>query len=693
MLNVSAVPVARGGSLVVARDAENFQHESLSWMERFLRAVNQGSARGKPVRTSKSCTAILCVCLYFSFGLSRSFAQKLSSAQEAELKFLLKVESRLSPQARQMLSQPVRNAIALAHQLFDPPDLAGGDDDQGELNLGLHRNSGASVRASAFALNPTLSGAPARRATDLLTQEVQGGLTQISHPEVGLQLSRLSGFTDMESSSARCGENIVTAYFSETAATFSSLIPVLADPNVITAASQVGVSFSADGGDTFTELPFLNAGPATDVSQPAGTTGTLFSVLGNPVAACSSSQRFYVADSPFFVSDLTSLGPFIFSEQLFSGVGINTSSDGGQSWADPIPAVLKNQNHFIDSGWLTVDPNNPNRLYVSYIDLDFEADFPLIPLTAPPRCPAISVRVASELVTSSDGGRTWSLPNIIREDCLPIQNGNPQGFQVASTRLAIGADGKVSAGFVLFHPLVGPDGVTVVDYKIEVHVRQSSNHGASFGPDVKVSDLVQIGDGSHSFRPALQGFFAVPTIPVLAEDSAKHGKKQNLYMAWADGRDNQQPDGAAFFGTYNFGDIVLSRSTDGGLTWSPPRAVSPTPRNFKGLGRDQFIPSIAVDHNGTIAVCYYDRRNDPKNNAFDRYCSISQDEGHTFHDVRQSPKSWMFAENWDRLGFWLGDYDTVVAPSFGDGDGFFGAFGLSGDDVTGIFGRSIRREE
>jgi hypothetical protein len=180
---------------------------------------------------------------------------------------------------------------------------------------------------------------------------------------------------------------------------------------------------------------------------------------------------------------------------------------------------------------------------------------------------------------------------------------------------------------------------------------------------------------------------------VLAADSAKHGKKQNLYMAWADGRDNQQPDGTAFFGTYNFGDILLSRSTDGGLTWSPPRAVSPTPRDFKGLGRDQFIPSIAVDRDGTIAVCYYDRRNDPKNNAFDRYCSISQDQGQSFHDVRQSPKSWMFAENWDRLSFWLGDYDTVVAPSFDGGDGFFGAFGVSGEDVTGIFGRSIRREE
>jgi hypothetical protein len=353
--------------------------------------------------------------------------------------------------------------------------------------------------------------------------------------------------------------------------------------------------------------------------------------------------------------------------------------------------VLKDADHLIDSGWLTVDPADPDRLYISYIDFDSEADFPILKHRSP-RCAPVSFRIASELVTSSDGGRTWSLPRIIREDCLPIQKGLPQGFQVASTRLAVGADGSLSAAFLLFHPIFAADGTTVVDYKLEIHARQSSNHGMSFTPEVKVSDLVQIGDGSHAFRPAVQGFFSVPTIPVIAADPARQpGEKQNLYIAWADGRDNQKPDGAAFFGTYNFGDILLSRSSDGGMTWSPPHAISPTPRNFKGGGRDQFIPSIAVSPDDAIAVCYYDRRNDPQNNAFDRYCSISENHGQSFRDVRQSSKSWIYGQDWDRLGFWLGDYDTVTAP-YGTGRGFFGAFGISGDDVTGVFGRSVTRE-
>lgn len=638
------------------------------------------------MRTSKAYVTLLCLSTFLTS--LQSSAQKLTPFKQAELKALLKLESRLSPQQRETLSQPVRDAITLAHQLLDPPDFNGGDDDQGELNIGLGSPHGAaSTRATARAASSPIVSS----STSLSSQEVQGGLTKISHPEAGLQLSRFFGFSDLESSSAQCGNNIVTSYLSGTAGNLSSTIPFLNDPTTITAGSSIGVSFSSDRGSTFTELPFLTVGPSFNDSQAvAGTTGTLFAALGNPITSCTSTGKFFIASSPFFVSDITFIDPFDFTENLFSGVGLNTSTDGGQTWGNTIPTVLKDIDHIIDSGFLVVDPNNPNRMYVSYLDFDFEADFPLLNHPSP-RCTPVRFRIASELVTSSDAGKTWSSPHIIREDCLPIQQGIAQGFQVASTRLAVSPDGRVSAVFLLLHPVFASDGVTVVDYKLEVHARGSSDNGVTFGPEVKVSDLVQIGDVAHSSRPLLQGFFHPSTIPAIAADPVKRANnKQNLYVVWADGRDNQKPDRTAFFGTYNFGDIVMSRSTDGGMTWSPPRAVSPTPPNFKGAGRDQFNPSIAVDHDGTIAVCYYDRRNDPKNNALDRYCSLSQNSAQSFHDVRESPKSWTFGQSWDLSSSWLGDYDTVAAPN--RGDGFFGAFGISGDNVTGIFGRSLQRE-
>ena len=640
------------------------------------------------MRTSKACAALFCFSLLLIS--SQSLAQKLTPFKEAELKSLLRLERKLSPQQQQLLSQQVRSAIALGHQLFDPPDLAGGDDEGGELNIGLGSPRPTATALVKSSLLASSKRSPVPGANDLLVQEAAGGLAKISHPELGFRMSRYTGFTDVESSSAQCGSNVVASYIGGNAGNLSSNIPFFNDPTTITAASAIGVSYSGDRGSTFTELPFMTVGPSTNVDQPAGATGTLFEALGNPVTACTSPNKFFIANSPFFLADITFFGPLEFSENLFSGVGINTSSDGGQTWGNTTPAVLKDFDHIVDSGWLAVDPKDPNRLYVSYLDFDSEADFPFLSHPSP-RCAPVSFRIAAELVTSSDGGKTWSSPHIIREDCLPIQQGLPQGFQAASARLAVGGDGKLSAVFLLFDPLFASDGVTVVDYKLEIHTRVSSDHGVTFGPEVKVSDLMQIGDGSHSFRPLLQGFFSPPTIPVIAADPTLHGnKKQNLYAVWADGRDNQIPDATGAFGTYNFGDIVMSRSTDGGMTWSPPHAVSPTPRGFKGAGRDQFNPAIAVDKDGAIAVCYYDRRNDPKNNALDRYCSLSQDSGQSFHDVRESAKSWVVGQQWDVFAPWLGDYDTVATPN--DADGFFGAFGISGDNTTGVFGRSLQRE-
>jgi len=630
-------------------------------------------------------------CFVFSFFSCASIAsaQKLPPTTEARLKLLLKYESALNPEQRTLFSGSVRSALALAHQLFDPKSLSG--DDDGGLQTGLRVGTQSSVKSRAVA-SPQFSISPAAPGHGGTNVDRSSGITKISHPEVGLQLSRWGGFSQFGSSSASCGQTIVTGYFSGPASALSAVVPFLADPSLFPSVSSVGVAFSNDGGETFTELPFLNAGPPAD---PSALSTFNFNVGGNTSVGCSSPQRFYAINSPFTRADLTTTtgldGNPIQNLEFLNGVGISISSDGGEHWADPAPVIYKNENHLLDSAWLAVDPHDPNRLYVSYLDFDFSGLFLIVPET--PRCPN-ALRIGSELVTSSDGGRTWSTPAIIREDCLASDPFlTPQGFHVASTRIAVGADGKLSAAYVLFVPIFGSDGTTVVDFKIQVNFRQSADHGRSFGPEVKVSDLVQIGDGSHSFRPAIQGFFLTPTIPVLAADPVKHGGKSTLYIAWNDGRDNPQPDLAAAFGTYNFADVVLSKSTDGGSTWSAPRPVSPTPRDFAGPGRDQFLPAIAVDREGTLAVCYYDRRNDPQNNAIDRYCSISLDRGQNFHDIRQTAKNWVPAENWDLFEFWLGDYDTIAPPFLdGGGGGIFGSFQISADSLTGVFGRSINRE-
>lgn len=194
----------------------------------------------------------------------------------------------------------------------------------------------------------------------------------------------------------------------------------------------------------------------------------------------------------------------------------------------------------------------------------------------------------------------------------------------------------------------------------------------------------------------LQGLFANPQLPTMAVDPVQHNGHYTIYVAWSDGRDHPQADVVASAGVYNFSDILVVSSRDGGASWSAPRPVSATPNDFAGAGRDQFQPGVAVEPDGSVAVCYYDRRNDPLNNAIDHYCSISRDGGHVFHDIRQTRTSWIPAHSTDFFlnDLYLGQYDTVAPHQAAKHEReFFSGFQIITRVIPNVHGRSVRSEE
>src|SRR5206468_4574659 len=87
---------------------------------------------------------------------------------------------------------------------------------------------------------------------------------------------------------------------------------------------------------------------------------------------------------------------------------------------------------------------------------------------------------------------------------------------------------------------------------------------------------------------------------------------------WSDGR----------FSGFTHDDVALSRSTDGGLTWSTPIKANASP-----AGVAAFTPSVDVASDGTVAVSYYDFRNnttDPGTLPTDAFAVFSHDGGLTF---------------------------------------------------------------
>jgi hypothetical protein len=305
-----------------------------------------------------------------------------------------------------------------------------------------------------------------------------------------------------------------------------------------------------------------------------------------------------------------------------------------------------------------LDPANPQLIYITYTDFDFSF--------TSAACPN-DVRTAIELVSSADGGSTWSAPTVIDQVC----GASSQGLQ--GSNVVVTPDGTVAVAYEFF-PVTANN---------EIHITRSANHGSTFGPIVKVAtDVVPNGAGG-----ALQGLFRINEFPQLAVDRSHGSSRGTLYIVWSDGRNNIVPDLAT--GTYAYPDVVISKSTDKGLTFSKPQAISPTPANFAGTGRDQFFPGLAVDKDGHVGVCYYDRRADTANTVIDRYCSVSIDHGRSWAEQRVSASNWVPVHHADSLinTTYMGDYDALTSDALGTNGGFLGAFEVENQGNPDVFAK------
>jgi hypothetical protein len=545
------------------------------------------------------------------------------------LKKFLEASNKIPARQKKLLSSGMQNFLALATEMTSPHVKSGIGDDGGTFN-GLLRVPAAhnAIRASAaFAASPV----------------GPGGTIRISNPNLDFVNSVVSGFTQSETSTAWCGNTIVAGY-NDSGAILRTL-----GVNPLGAGSLSGVSVSANGGKSFIDLGFLNPG-----SDPANI------LLGDPVVACTSPFQFYY--SSIFA---TATPPDVNGNRNpITAVGVNSSGVGGISWAAPVSAVAKDGFlHSIDKPWIAADPTNALRLFVSYTDFDFSG--------TSAACPN-DFRIAIELVNSVDGGNTWSSPAVIDQECGASFN------SVSGSNIAVAADGKVYVAFE-FIPGLTPDN--------EIHVARSLDSGNTFGTPVVVSStVVPNGDGG-----ALQGGFRNNEFPQIAVDRTNKSSRGTIYIVWSDGSDNVVPDIGTFTGTYAYPDIFISKSTDGGQTFTVPSAVSPTLADFTGIGRDQFFPGVAVDKDGEVGVCYYDRRSEPGNTVIDRFCSTSHNHGASWNEERISHSNWLPLHASDNVinPAYIGDYDALTSDFLLQNDGFYGAFEIQLNGNPDVFGKKF----
>jgi hypothetical protein len=565
------------------------------------------------------------LCAIMSVGVSAAEEFETDSAARVG------VETKASevPQLTRMTQIPIDATMASLRRLesvagFDPARLSAAG-----RNLFSLADRWPTVRERV--INGSAAPAPMEPAQS----RAPGPALMLPIRATNVRNSRYSGFTQSETSTAWCGNHLVTG-FNDTGA------------EVTTMASGRGVSmdgyaFSSNRGATFTYI-----GSPSTPSDP----NTFMS--GDPVVACFDAATFYYVSS------------FLDGTKQISGVSLSISTDGGKTFALPVVIAGRSSKRYIVGGaWIAVDRSTPGRLYVAYTDLDFSGS--VCGIESGSAVP----RYAIETVSSADGGTTWTgTPVVVAQVCA--DNAHPFDF-VNGARVAVGPTGEVYVAWELF-------GASNSLTSRAIEISKSTNQAQSF--QASPTTVATVGCAGDCVD--WQGLAHSNEYPSLAIGKGPH--RAMVYLAWNDGN-RQAPDTLTTSGSYNFTDVMFSQSGDGGATWSRPTRVNSNLEGGSAPLTDQFEPAVASDRTGRIAICFYDRRNDSNNFRIDRYCASSRN-GTNWTNKRITILQFPTVVGQDVLVApdYMGDYDTLASDVLDIHVGFVGGFAsnLTGNPVVKI---------
>ena len=454
------------------------------------------------------------------------------------------------------------------------------------------------------------------------------GVSSVSDPSTDLDFSAFLGFTQSETSTAWCGNNVVVG-FNDSGSYVQTFVN-----------GTGGVAFSGAAHSTNRGASFKDVGPIPPGSNLANFTE------GDPQVACTSASNFYYAQ--LFATSDSSGNPI-------SSLAFSSSTDGGATWSDPVAALNKDGfTHGIDKEWMSVDPSNPKRIYLSYTDFDNTFSNPACPNDG---------RTAIEVVASKDGGATWGAPKVVDTVCgfndalqgSHVVVDSKGGVNIAWVHFTSFPMGPRELRFTSYAPTAKPKGYTVVD------------------------GVVGVGDTFF-----LQGGFRDFLGLDMNIDRSGTASDGTIYITWDDGRDKSIPDLGSTSGLYAWADVLLRLSFNGGKTWgfAPLKINSDSQPRF-GLGHDHYQPGIAVDSTGKVGACWYDRRSDPENFGVERYCATSPD-GFSWTDSKVLVAGFAPVHGIDGLinPVYMGDYDGVTSDSTKANPGFIGAFEVMGSKAN-----------
>ncbi|NIR32132.1 MAG: exo-alpha-sialidase [Gammaproteobacteria bacterium] len=369
-----------------------------------------------------------------------------------------------------------------------------------------------------------------------------------------------------------------------------------------------------------------------------------------------------------------------------NGLAVSKSEDGGLTWSEPVLVSFDDNPRILnDKESITADPDGVH-VYVVWDRLQISAGDAI----NPENVVGVGFKSPFYLARSSDGGNTWEPRRKIYD---PGANNQTIGHQL----LVLPDDTLVD----LFNEILNfrnDDGGPQFDFNLSL--LRSPDKGKTWLPRGRALRVAKLLPRTLFTPPPL--FIGVyhpddMSIPLRTADVlpevAVDRLTGNLYAVWQDSRFSAGGDFSD--PSLLIDEIAFSQSTDGGFTWSEPIKVNQTPEVGLPLGnRQAFVPSVRVSDDGTVAVTYYDFRNndpgDPLQEAttdhFVVHCNLNCSAPASWHDeIPVTDASFDFSQAPNAGGLFLGDYVGLTSES----TDFLSVFGqaFSGDPASVFFRR------
>ena len=309
---------------------------------------------------------------------------------------------------------------------------------------------------------------------------------------------------------------------------------------------------SFDGGQTWPTKSFAS------FSTCSGSTNTDYVRASDPWVTFDTDGNAYQISLSFSAT------------QVISAVLVSKLPKGGTMWSNPTTLIRDVVGfHFNDKESITGDPARPGYVYAVWD----RGTFPSDSRNFRSFFGSHAFRGQPMFSRTTDGGQTWS----------PAVGMANQNIFTIGNQIAVLPDGTLVDIFQNFQG----SGVQPSPNHATEAVMMSRDAGLTWSQPIDISNWTpELTVDPDTGSPIRTG----NGLPDLAVDP----RNGTIYATWEDG--GFSPDHHA--------DVALSKSTDGGHKWSTPVKVNSSP-----AGVQAFTPQVAVASDGTVAITYYDFRN------------------------------------------------------------------------------------